>query len=101
MTSAAVTLGIAIPTLVDALMRVGAALYIDYPPRPSAARNRKSRCRHRRLVEAGKVETVSTYHFDDMMGESRSRQPMLVAMKPDDWHDRKEGIDGEVELTER
>ena len=94
MTSAAVTLGIAIPTLVDALMRVGAALYIDYPPRPSAARNRKSRCRH-------KVETVSTYHFDDMMGKSRSRQPMLVAMKPDDWHDRKEGIDGEVELTER
>jgi len=82
MTSAAVTLGIAIPTLVDAPMR----------PRPSAARNRKSRCRHRRLVEAGKVKTVSTNHLDDMMGESRSRQPMLVAMKPDDWHDRKEGL---------
>jgi hypothetical protein len=29
MTSAAVTLGIAIPALVYALMRVGAALYID------------------------------------------------------------------------
>ena len=46
----------------------------------------------RRLVEAGKVETVSTYHFDDMMGESRSHQPMPVAMKPADWHDRKEGV---------
>jgi hypothetical protein len=29
MTSAAITLGIAIPALVYALMRVGAALYID------------------------------------------------------------------------
>jgi hypothetical protein len=50
MTSAAVTLGIAIPALVYALMRVGAALYIDChasvshhtglptkPARPSAA----------------------------------------------------------------
>ena len=28
----------------------------------------------RRLVEAGKVETVSTYHFDDMTGGDRSPQ---------------------------
>ena len=46
----------------------------------------------RRLVEAGKVETVSTYHFDDMYGVDRSDKPMPVAMKPDDWHDRKEGV---------
>jgi len=46
----------------------------------------------RRLVEAGRVETVSTYHFDDMMGESRSHKPLPVAIKPDDWRDRKEGI---------
>jgi hypothetical protein len=46
----------------------------------------------RRLVEAGRVETVSTYHFDDMMGESRTRKPMPVAMKPDDYRDRKEGV---------
>jgi hypothetical protein len=46
----------------------------------------------RRLVEAGKIETVSTYHFDDMYGESRTRKPMPVAMKPADWHDRKEGV---------
>ena len=46
----------------------------------------------KRLVEAGKVETVSTYHFDDMTGASRTHNPMPVAMKPADWHDRKEGI---------
>ncbi len=45
----------------------------------------------RRLIEAGKVETVSTYHFDDMLGESRSHRPMPVAIMPADWHDRKEG----------
>jgi hypothetical protein len=28
----------------------------------------------RRLVEAGRVETVYTYHYDDMMGEQRTRQ---------------------------
>ena len=46
----------------------------------------------RRLVEAGKVETVSTYHFDDMSGAERSSKPMPVAMEPEDWHDRKEGV---------
>ena len=50
------------------------------------------RDRLRRLVEAGKVETVSTYHFDDMNGAERNRKPMPVAMKPADWRDRKEGV---------
>ncbi len=45
----------------------------------------------RRLVEAGKIETVSTYHFDDMYGENRTTHPMPVAMMPADWHDIKEG----------
>jgi len=46
----------------------------------------------RRLIEAGKVETVSTYHFDDMTGESRSHRPMKVAIKPADWHDQQPGV---------
>lgn len=45
----------------------------------------------RRLVEAGRVETISTYHFDDMLGESRTHNPMPVAMRPADWKDMKEG----------
>jgi hypothetical protein len=46
----------------------------------------------RKLVEAGKVIMTDSYHFDDMYGESRTRKEMPVAMKPDDWKDRKEGI---------
>jgi hypothetical protein len=46
----------------------------------------------RRLIEAGKVTLASSYHFDDMTGEHHSHTPMPVAMKPADWHDRKEGI---------
>jgi len=46
----------------------------------------------RRLVEQGKIETVATYHFDDMYGESRGHQSMPCAIMPKDWHDRKEGI---------
>jgi hypothetical protein len=46
----------------------------------------------RKLVEAGKVETVETYHFDDMHGSDRQHKVMPVAMKPEDWHDRKEGV---------
>lgn len=46
----------------------------------------------RRLIEAGRVVTVSTYSFDDMHGESRGNKVMPVAMKPDDWKDRKEGV---------
>jgi hypothetical protein len=50
------------------------------------------RDRLRRLVEAGRVETVETYHYDDMMDEHRTRKPMPVAIKPADWRDRQEGI---------
>jgi len=46
----------------------------------------------RRLIEAGKVELAAAYHYDDMAGETRTRQPMPVAMKPADWRDRKEGV---------
>jgi hypothetical protein len=47
----------------------------------------------KRLVEAGRVEVVGSYHFDDMMGESRNTaKGMPAAIKPADWHDRKEGI---------
>ena len=47
----------------------------------------------RRLVEAGKVVMVGSYHFDDMSGaERKTGQSMPVAMKPANWKDRKEGI---------
>jgi hypothetical protein len=46
----------------------------------------------RRLVEAGKVETVSTYSFDDMHGEARGNKTMPVAIDPGDWRERKAGI---------
>jgi hypothetical protein len=46
----------------------------------------------RRLVEAGKVETVATYHYDDMSGERRSHGAMPVAIMPAEWRDRKEGV---------
>ena len=46
----------------------------------------------RRLVEAGRVETVSTYHYDDTYGETRTREPMPVAMAPLDWRDRVDGV---------
>jgi hypothetical protein len=47
----------------------------------------------RKLVEAGKVVMAGAYHYDDMTGASRVQgQAMPVAMKPDDWHDRKEGV---------
>lgn len=45
----------------------------------------------RRLVEAGKVELVSAYHYDDM-GDRRTRGPMKVAMHPADWRDCSPGI---------
>ena len=50
------------------------------------------RDRLRRLAEAGRLETVSTYHFDDMLGESRGAKPLPVAIRPADWHDLREGI---------
>jgi hypothetical protein len=47
----------------------------------------------RRLAEAGQLEAVDSYHFDDMLGESRGlAKPLPVAMRPADWHDRKEGV---------
>jgi hypothetical protein len=52
------------------------------------------RDRLRRLVEAGKVTLVGSYHFDDMMGESRADKEMPVAMKwiGGDWRKRKQGV---------
>lgn len=46
----------------------------------------------RKLVEAGKVTAVETYHYDDMAGAERSRQEMPVAMKPADWKERQQGV---------
>lgn len=46
----------------------------------------------RKLVEAGKVTMVGSYHFDDMHCEDRSHDEMPVAIKPEDWHDRKQGV---------
>ncbi len=46
----------------------------------------------RRLVEAGKLITVGTYHFEDMTGVQRTDTPMPVAIAPRDWRDRKAGI---------
>ena len=45
----------------------------------------------RKLVEKGKVEMVSGYHFDDQYGESRTEKVLPVAMKPEKWQDQKEG----------
>ena len=47
----------------------------------------------RRLVEAGRVELVSSYHFDDGYGQSGHKgDPIPCAIMPEDWHNRKEGI---------
>ncbi len=46
----------------------------------------------RRLIEAGKVETVSTYSFDDMHGASRGNKTMPVAIDPRDYRLRQPGI---------
>jgi hypothetical protein len=50
----------------------------------------------RRLAEAGRLELADAYHFDDMMGESRTHERMPVALVPDhppgDWSWRKEGV---------
>lgn len=49
----------------------------------------------RRLIEAGKVVMAASYHFDDMMGESRTQgAAMPVAMYPegpDGWRQTKPG----------
>jgi hypothetical protein len=47
----------------------------------------------RRLVEAGRVTAVGSYHFDDMYGASRDKaKGMPVAIDPGDWKLRKEGV---------
>lgn len=51
-----------------------------------------NRAKLRKLVEAGKVTLVSSYHFDDMSGENGTRQPMPVAMRPEKIEDRKQGV---------
>jgi hypothetical protein len=51
-----------------------------------------NRAKLRKLVEAGKVVKIESYHFDDMTGENRSTKPMPVAMKPADWKDREDGV---------
>jgi len=46
----------------------------------------------KRQVELGKVYLVESYHFDDMLGESRFKGEIPVRMKtggPEDW---KEGF---------
>lgn len=45
----------------------------------------------KRLIEAGKVELVGAYSFDDMHGASRTTESMPVAIGPGDWKLRKEG----------
>ena len=47
----------------------------------------------RRLVEAGKVELVSGYHFDDGYGTSgHAGDAVPVAMIPEDRHTCREGV---------
>jgi hypothetical protein len=46
----------------------------------------------RRLIQAGRVFCVSSYHFDDMTGESRSRERKPVALGQGiAWQDRTPG----------
>lgn len=48
----------------------------------------------KRLILANRVVLTSSYHFDDMLGESRTAKEMPVAMTesgPDMWKTRKEG----------
>lgn len=49
----------------------------------------------RRLIVTGKVTMAGSYHFDDMMGESRSEgQSMPAAIYPasGDWRECKPGV---------
>ena len=47
----------------------------------------------RRLVEAGRIEVVGSYHFDDMDGASRdTAKGMRAAIMPADWRDCKQGV---------
>ena len=47
----------------------------------------------RRLVEAGKVELVASYHFDDALGTSGHADGAIpCAMIPEDRHTCREGV---------
>jgi hypothetical protein len=47
----------------------------------------------RRLVEAGRVELVGSYHYDEQSGSSQHKGAAVpVAIMPEDWHTCKEGI---------
>ena len=37
----------------------------------------------KRLAQQGKLELVSSYHFDDQMGESRTKEPLAVRVRKD------------------
>lgn len=45
-----------------------------------------------RKAKAGKLILVDSYHYDDMSGESRGNKEMPVAIRPDKFEDRKEGV---------
>lgn len=48
-----------------------------------------------RRVQAGKVELLESYHFDDMTGTSghdRNKPGKPVAIMPSNWRDRKDGV---------
>lgn len=46
----------------------------------------------RKLVEAGQVQVVETYHYDDMSGSERTEKVMECGIMPEDRNQRKEGI---------
>ncbi len=48
----------------------------------------------RRMAAQGRLEMVESYHFDDMMGTSATKNATIPVIypRPQDWHDRKEGI---------
>lgn len=37
----------------------------------------------KRLAQQGRLELVSSYHFDDQMGESRTKEPLAVRVRKD------------------
>jgi hypothetical protein len=45
-----------------------------------------------RKAKAGKLILVDSYHFDDMTGESRGNKEMPVAIRPEKFEGRKEGV---------
>ena len=48
----------------------------------------------RRLIEAGKVEMIGAYSFDDLHGADRVRKTMPVAIMPEDRQNVKTGVCG-------